>query len=152
MCRWHGRALPASGNALLPAGTPAPPSGPEPGGGRLLQEVPLLLAGQRQVSALSEVVGVARRMSLEVLTFGDFVTIRTKGSMQAIRLQDYKYIPSPPTRLNVMYCVRVSLWTVKIFLAQHSIEGVVSNLYISLNIFNSASSAAPQISMYRRML
>jgi hypothetical protein len=61
--------------------------------------------------------------------------------------------PVPP-RLNVMYCVRVSLRTVKIFLAQHQREGVliVSNLCISLNIFNSAYSASPRISLYRRML
>ncbi len=33
---------------------------------------------------------------------------------------EYKSIDSPlPLLLNVMYCVRVSLWTVKIFLAQH---------------------------------
>jgi hypothetical protein len=59
--------VPAPGNALLPARTPAPSAGPEPRGGRLLQEVPLLLAGQRQVSAFSEVLGVTRRMSVEVL-------------------------------------------------------------------------------------
>jgi hypothetical protein len=45
-------------------------------------------------------------------TFGDFVTIRTEASMQDIT-------DSPLYILNVMYCVRVSLWTVKIFLAQH---------------------------------
>jgi hypothetical protein len=54
LCRWYGRAVPAPGNAFLPEGTSAPSAGPEPGGGRLLQEVPLLLAGQRQVSAPSE--------------------------------------------------------------------------------------------------
>jgi hypothetical protein len=44
-------------------------------------------------------------------TFGDHVTIRTEASMQDVtvaRLQS-----------DVMYCVGVSLWTVKIFLAQH---------------------------------
>jgi hypothetical protein len=56
-------------------------------------------------------------------TFGDFVTICTEASMQDItvarlyRVQEYR-LPSPPL-LNVKYCVRVSLWTVKIFLAQH---------------------------------
>jgi hypothetical protein len=58
-------------------------------------------------------------------TFGDFVTIRTEGSMQDVsvavihyRVQEYK-LPILPPLLNVMYCVRVSLWAVKIFLAQH---------------------------------
>jgi hypothetical protein len=55
-------------------------------------------------------------------TFGDFVTIHTEGSMQdktGARLQSTEYrLPSPPL-LNVMYIVRVSLWTVKIFLAQN---------------------------------
>jgi hypothetical protein len=55
-------------------------------------------------------------------TFEDFVTIRTEGSMQDVtvtrlRVQEYR-LPFPPL-LNVMYCVRVSLWTVKIFLAQN---------------------------------
>jgi len=53
-------------------------------------------------------------------TFGDFVTVRTEASMQDItvaRLQSKEYrLPFPPI-LNVMYCVRDSLWTVKIFLA-----------------------------------
>jgi hypothetical protein len=59
-------------------------------------------------------------------TFGDFVTILTKGSMQdktvakLARMFEYKSTDSPlPTLLNAMYCVRVSLRTVKIFLAQH---------------------------------
>jgi hypothetical protein len=56
-------------------------------------------------------------------TFGDFVTIRTEASMLNItvaRLQSTR-VPTPlsPTLLNVMYSVRVSLWTVKLFLAQH---------------------------------
>jgi hypothetical protein len=46
-------------------------------------------------------------------TFGDFVTILTEGSVQ-----DITNSPLPPL-LNVTYCVRVSLRTVKIFLAQH---------------------------------
>ncbi len=60
--------------------------------------------------------------------FGDFVTIRAEASMQDItvaRLQStrvYCRLLSAPL-LNVMYCVRVSLWIVKIrvkiFLAQH---------------------------------
>ncbi len=61
-------------------------------------------------------------------TFGDFVTIRPGASMQDItdaghyscKTTQYKstYPPLPPL-LNVMYCVRVSLWIGKIFLAQH---------------------------------
>ncbi len=57
-------------------------------------------------------------------TFGDFVTILTEGSMQdntVARLQsiqEYR-LPSPPSIVNVMHCVRVSLRTVKLFLAQH---------------------------------
>jgi hypothetical protein len=58
-------------------------------------------------------------------TFGDFITIRTERSMQDVtvanvaryKVQEHK-LPSPPL-LNVMYRVRVSLWTVKIFLVQH---------------------------------
>jgi hypothetical protein len=51
-------------------------------------------------------------------TFGDFVTI--EGSMQdkmVARLQ-YTRVQTPlsPPLLNVMYCVRVSLRTVKLFL------------------------------------
>ncbi len=49
---------------------------------------------------------------------GDFVVIRTEAWMQDIT--EYKSTDSPlPPLLNVMYCVRVSLWVVKIFLAQH---------------------------------
>jgi hypothetical protein len=51
----------------------------------------------------------------------DFVTIRTKASMQDItvaRLQSKKSTDTPlPPLLKVMYCVRVSLWTVNISLA-----------------------------------
>ncbi len=57
-------------------------------------------------------------------TFGDFVTIFTEASMQdntVARLRtEFKSTDSPlPPLLNVMYCVRVSLRTVKIFLAQN---------------------------------
>jgi hypothetical protein len=62
--------------------------------------------------------------------FGDFVTILTKGSMQDVtvaRLQStgtYQSIEySFPSLFNVMYCVRVSPRTVKIFLVQHYREG-----------------------------
>jgi hypothetical protein len=59
-------------------------------------------------------------------TFRYFVNIRTEASMQDVtveRLQEYR-LPSPPSfKCNVWYCVRVSLSTVKIFLAQHSREG-----------------------------
>ncbi len=53
-------------------------------------------------------------------TFGDCVTILTETSMQYkySTVQEYRLHLSP-LLLNVMYCVRVSLWTVKIFLAQH---------------------------------
>jgi hypothetical protein len=58
-------------------------------------------------------------------TYWDFVTILTEGSMQDVtvaRLQSTgdrcTDFPLPPL-LNVMYYVRVSLRTVKIFLVQH---------------------------------
>jgi hypothetical protein len=62
-------------------------------------------------------------------TFGDFVTILTEGSMQdSIRLQDYRVqeyrLPSPPL-LNVVYCVRVSLRTVKYSLRKGKGSGVI---------------------------
>ncbi len=48
-------------------------------------------------------------------TFGDFVTIRTEASMQDVtvaRLQSTRVQTTLfPHLLNVMYCVRVSLWT-----------------------------------------
>jgi hypothetical protein len=57
-------------------------------------------------------------------TYGDFVTLRTEASMQDITLQSTRVQTPPlPTLLNVMYYVRVSLWTVKIFMAQHEREG-----------------------------
>ncbi len=63
--------------------------------------------------------------------FGDLPPYLTYGcrtsQLQDHRLKEYK-LPSPPL-LNVMYCVRVSLWTVKIFLAQ---VGRGFNLCISL--------------------
>ncbi len=37
------------------------------------------------------------------------------------RLQEYR-LPSPPPLLNVMYCVRVTLTTVKIFLASATLK------------------------------
>ncbi len=57
-------------------------------------------------------------------TFGDFVTILTEGSMQDLTVALLKstrvHTDSPlPPLINVMYCVRVSLRTVKTFLAQH---------------------------------
>ncbi len=53
-------------------------------------------------------------------TFGDFLTILTEGSMQDNTVKRLESTDSPlPPLLNVMYCVRVSLKTVKIFLAQH---------------------------------
>ncbi len=52
-------------------------------------------------------------------TFGDFVTISNRRVyVMVARQQSIKVYPLPPL-LNVMYCVRVSLWTVKIFLPQH---------------------------------
>jgi hypothetical protein len=61
-------------------------------------------------------------------TFRNFVTIYTEASMQDVtvaRLHSTRVQTplSPPPPLNVMYCVRVSLRTVKIFLAQHLREG-----------------------------
>jgi hypothetical protein len=60
-------------------------------------------------------------------TFRNFVTIRTGESMQDITvagLQSTRVQTSlSPPLLNVLYCVRVSLWTVKIFLSQHFREG-----------------------------
>ncbi len=41
-----------------------------------------------------------------------FVTIRTEASMQDVKTTEYKITDSPlPPLLNVMYCMRVSLWT-----------------------------------------
>jgi hypothetical protein len=37
---------------------------------------------------------------------------------EAKRVREYRLL-SPPPLLNVMYCVRISLRTVKIYLAQH---------------------------------
>ncbi len=55
-------------------------------------------------------------------------------------LQDYRVQSKDshlPPLLNVMYCVRVSLWTVKIFLAQRGqslfISGQVLYLYVPNN-------------------
>ncbi len=51
--------------------------------------------------------------------FGDFVTIRTEASTQDVtvaRLQGTRVQNPLSPLLNVMYCVRVSLWTFKIFL------------------------------------
>jgi hypothetical protein len=62
-------------------------------------------------------------------TFEDFVTICTERSIQDVtvaRLQSTRTDSPLPPLLNVMYGMRVSLWTVKIFLAQHG------NLCISL--------------------
>jgi hypothetical protein len=55
-------------------------------------------------------------------TFGDFVTIRDEASIQDVtvtRLQSTRVQTPLSPLLNVMYCVRVSLWTVEIVLAQH---------------------------------
>jgi hypothetical protein len=53
-------------------------------------------------------------------TFGNFVTFLTEASLQDVTVADYKSTGSPLCPLlNVMYCVRFSLWTIKIFLAQH---------------------------------
>jgi hypothetical protein len=48
---------------------------------------------------------------------------------------EYKNTDSPLSS-TVMYCVRVSLRIVKIFLAQHycTKEGVVGNLFLSLDL------------------
>jgi hypothetical protein len=51
-------------------------------------------------------------------TFGDFVTIRIEASMHDVTAARVQTPLSSPL-LNVMFCVRVSLWTVNIFLAQH---------------------------------
>jgi hypothetical protein len=56
-------------------------------------------------------------------TLGDFFTICTEASMHYVtvaRLQSTRvHTPLSPPLINVMYYVRASLWTVKIFLAQH---------------------------------
>ncbi len=58
-------------------------------------------------------------------TFGNFGTIRTEGSMQDITVTTYKTAASPLLPLlNVMYCVRVSLWQSKYSLSN-------TTLYIS---------------------
>ncbi len=52
--------------------------------------------------------------------------------------REYESTDSPLLPLlNVMYCVRVSLRTVKIFLAQHKGKKVMGNLCISLRLPNS---------------
>jgi hypothetical protein len=72
-------------------------------------------------------------------TFGDFYPHREVDAGQhGCKTSEYKSTASPVSLLlNVMYCVRVSLRTVKIFLAQHFKEkGVVAvgNLFISLSL------------------
>jgi hypothetical protein len=70
---------------------------------------------------------------------GIFSLSSQRGRCRTTRLQDYRVreyrLSSPSTIVNVMYCVRVSLRTVKIFLAPYFSEGgrVVDNLYIPLN-------------------
>jgi hypothetical protein len=59
-------------------------------------------------------------------TFEDLVTIRTEASMQDVtvaRLESTRVKTLLSPSFNVMYCVRVSLWTVEIFLEQHQREG-----------------------------
>jgi hypothetical protein len=55
-------------------------------------------------------------------TFGDFVTVLTEGSIQDVTLARPQsarvQTPLSHPLLNVMYCVRVSLRTVKIFLEE----------------------------------
>jgi hypothetical protein len=51
-------------------------------------------------------------------TFGDFVTILTEGSMQDNTVARLQSTDSLPPLLNVMYYVRISLRTIKIFLAK----------------------------------
>ncbi len=56
------------------------------------------------------------------LSFGDFVTFLTEGSIgqQGCKTTEYKSSQSPPSiKCNVPYCVRVSLRKVKIFHAEH---------------------------------
>ncbi len=50
-----------------------------------------------------------------VPTFGDFVTETSMQDVTVARLQSTRVETPLPPPLNVMYCVRVSLWTVKIF-------------------------------------
>ncbi len=72
-------------------------------------------------------------ISIEVLPSSILSLSSQRGRCRTARLQDYRvqeyWLPSP---LNVMYYVRVSLRTVKIFLAPHLTERVVGNLYIYL--------------------
>jgi hypothetical protein len=76
-------------------------------------------------------------LSKEVLPWGILsLSSQLEGSMQDVtvaRLQS-KRVQTPLSPLYKMYCVRVSLMKVKIFLAQHLREGVVVDLYISLGI------------------
>jgi hypothetical protein len=76
---------------------------------------------QLHLAATKRNLGTARwRIQVQRSHLLGFVTIRTEASMQDItvaRLQTTR-LPSP-TLLNVMYCVRVPLWSVKIFLTQH---------------------------------
>jgi hypothetical protein len=64
-------------------------------------------------------------------TFGDFVTILTEGSMQDNTVARLQNTDAPlPLLFNVMYCVRISLRTVKIFLAQHCFVGNLNNIFL----------------------
>jgi hypothetical protein len=73
---------------------------------------PTLLDGAREIENISRDP-----------TFGDFCHYPHRGvdaGRHGFKNTEYKSTDTTlPPLLNVMYCVRVSLWTVKIFLAQH---------------------------------
>ncbi len=56
--------------------------------------------------------------------------------LQDYRVQEFR-LPSSHV-LSVMYCVRVSLWTVNIFLAQHLREGTswITSVYLCSHLFS----------------
>jgi hypothetical protein len=68
-------------------------------------------------------------------TFGYFVPLNRGSIASGRHLQDYRVqeyrLPSPPL-LNLMYCLRVSLWTVKMALRNTKEKGVVGYICISL--------------------
>jgi hypothetical protein len=65
---------------------------------------------------------------------GNFVTIRTEGSMRNITIASTEYKSTESPLLNVMYCVRVSLWIVNKYSLRNTREkGVMGNLCISLH-------------------
>jgi hypothetical protein len=77
------------------------------------------------IAFLSFVVLAVRELKdrireMENISRGHFPHKGVDAGRLSCKTTEYKSRDSPlPPVLNVMYCVRVSLWTVKIFLAQN---------------------------------